>query len=178
MFGQLWRNDDQGCTQILQARDDPLESVQLRVAVRSPLATEKIQDQCAIHHQAFRFDQLRPSVAKGKVRNRVADPDNAVHDARRPQVLGGAVHDCSFVRWNAGLGTVTNLVELFFESHHESPCADDTSRNCAKYCSPIEFKPSPPFFVSRTPTTQEPEVVPTTTAKKARPEAGPVTHQI
>ena len=97
---------------------------------------------------------------KGKVRNRVADPDNAVHDARRLQVLGGTVHDCSFVRWNAGLGPVTDLVELFLESHHESPFADDTSRNRASRRGPIEFKPSPPPFVSRTPTTQETEVVP------------------
>lgn len=98
IFFKLRRNSEECGPGLLDAAGNLLQSLQLRIAIRSPHAAVEADDQRPPSQQFVRADRSSLFVPEGEHRRRLATLEHAIKNAGTAQVIGRPGHDGSSLR--------------------------------------------------------------------------------
>lgn len=111
LFGYLRRDGDEGGAGRLELTTNLVQSIQLRVAVGSPIATKEGENHRTVHAQRREARGAAVGIDKGEVRRPVTLAEDAVDDAGVSKILGDAVKDLDHRRRRFLLKALSDSIE-------------------------------------------------------------------
>jgi hypothetical protein len=113
VFGQLRRDCDRCRTQGFYFVGSFLQSIQLRIAIRSPASAEDGENDGSHRQQVRRLHHPAAGIGQAETRKTAADSGSAIQYSRGSQVRRGLTHDGSFLLGHPLFGSFAQGIEFF-----------------------------------------------------------------